>query len=53
MASPSPSSWPKEDKRRNLHAVYRVGDLEAHIKFYTENFGMKLVRSLRSKDRSG
>ncbi|KAE7995409.1 hypothetical protein FH972_000211 [Carpinus fangiana] len=36
--------WPKKDKRRFLHAVYRVGDLERTIKFYTECFGMKLLR---------
>uniref|UniRef100_A0A6N2KGW2 VOC domain-containing protein n=1 Tax=Salix viminalis TaxID=40686 RepID=A0A6N2KGW2_SALVM len=36
--------WPKKDKRRLLHAVYRVGDLERTIKFYTEGFGMKLLR---------
>ncbi|KAM3362638.1 lactoylglutathione lyase GLX1 [Capsicum galapagoense] len=36
--------WPKKDKRRFLHAVYRVGDLERTIKFYTECFGMKVLR---------
>ncbi|XP_061336917.1 lactoylglutathione lyase GLX1-like isoform X2 [Gastrolobium bilobum] len=36
--------WPKEDRRRFLHAVYRVGDLDRTIKFYTEAFGMKLLR---------
>ncbi|GFZ06314.1 glyoxalase/bleomycin resistance protein/dioxygenase superfamily protein [Actinidia rufa] len=36
--------WPKKDKRRFLHAVYRVGDLDRTIKFYTECFGMKLLR---------
>ncbi|KAF5474811.1 lactoylglutathione lyase GLX1-like [Juglans microcarpa x Juglans regia] len=36
--------WPKKDKRRFLHAVYRVGDLDRAIKFYTECFGMKLLR---------
>lgn len=25
--------WPKKDKRRFLHAVYRVGDLERTIKY--------------------
>lgn len=25
--------WPQKDKRRFLHAVYRVGDLERTIKF--------------------
>ncbi|QCD77140.1 lactoylglutathione lyase GLX1-like [Vigna unguiculata] len=36
--------WPKKDKRRFLHAVYRVGDLDRTIKFYTECLGMKLLR---------
>ncbi|KAK0580038.1 hypothetical protein LWI29_035495 [Acer saccharum] len=36
--------WPKKDKRRLLHAVYRVGDLDRTIKFYTEGLGMKLLR---------
>ncbi|KAI4295908.1 hypothetical protein L6164_035904 [Bauhinia variegata] len=36
--------WPKKDKRRFLHAVYRVGDLDRTIEFYTECFGMKLLR---------
>lgn len=36
--------WPKKDKRRFLHVVYRVGDLDRTIKFYTEAFGMKLLR---------
>ncbi|KAL6567504.1 Lactoylglutathione lyase [Orobanche gracilis] len=36
--------WPKQDKRRFLHAVYRVVDLDHTIKFYTECFGMKLLR---------
>ncbi|XP_052170069.1 probable lactoylglutathione lyase, chloroplastic isoform X2 [Diospyros lotus] len=36
--------WVKNDKRRMLHAVYRVGDLDKTIKFYTECLGMKLLR---------
>ncbi|XP_031262329.1 lactoylglutathione lyase GLX1-like [Pistacia vera] len=36
--------WPKKDKRRMLHVVYRVGDLDRTIKFYTECLGMKLLR---------
>ncbi|OIV95829.1 hypothetical protein TanjilG_06805 [Lupinus angustifolius] len=36
--------WPKKDRHRFLHAVYRVGDLDHTIKFYTEAFGMKLLR---------
>ncbi len=33
-----------------LHTMIRVGNLEKSIKFYTENFGMKL---LRQKDYPG
>ncbi|KAJ6407117.1 hypothetical protein OIU84_010597 [Salix udensis] len=36
--------WVKKDKRRMLHVVYRVGDLDRTIKFYTECIGMKLLR---------
>ncbi|KAL5842492.1 hypothetical protein ACOSQ3_013095 [Xanthoceras sorbifolium] len=36
--------WPKKDNRRFLHVVYRVGNLDRTIKFYTEGFGMKLLR---------
>ncbi|KAK2644510.1 hypothetical protein Ddye_019705 [Dipteronia dyeriana] len=36
--------WPKKDNHRFLHVVYRVGDLDRTIKFYTEVFGMKLLR---------
>ncbi|KAH1124805.1 hypothetical protein GYH30_014469 [Glycine max] len=36
--------WVKNDNRRFLHVVYRVGDLEKTIKFYTECLGMKLLR---------
>lgn len=36
--------WAQKDKKRFLHAVYRVGDLERTIKFYTECLGMKLLR---------
>ena len=35
---------------RFLHTMIRVGNLEKSIKFYTENFGMKL---LRQKDYPG
>lgn len=34
----------KKDNRRLLHVVYRVGNLEKTIKFYTEVLGMKLLR---------
>ncbi|ONK60988.1 uncharacterized protein A4U43_C08F24820 [Asparagus officinalis] len=46
IAVPSESvlEWVQKDKRRFLHAVYRVGDLERTIKFYTECFGMTLLR---------
>lgn len=36
--------WAKSDNRRFLHVVYRVGDLDKTIKFYTECLGMKLLR---------
>lgn len=36
--------WAKTDNRRLLHAVYRVGDLDKTIKFYTECLGMKVLR---------
>ncbi|KAG5516455.1 hypothetical protein RHGRI_037241 [Rhododendron griersonianum] len=36
--------WPTKDNRRFLRAVYRVGDLDRTIEFYTEGFGMKLLR---------
>ncbi|KAK8568663.1 hypothetical protein V6N13_106560 [Hibiscus sabdariffa] len=36
--------WVKKDSRRMLHVVYRVGDLDRTIKFYTECLGMKLLR---------
>ncbi|CAM8886287.1 unnamed protein product [Rhodiola kirilowii] len=36
--------WVRNDKRRMLHAVYNVGDLDKTIKFYTECLGMKLLR---------
>ena len=30
--------WPKKDKRRFLHAVHRVGDLDRTIKYVSSNF---------------
>ncbi|KAJ3686184.1 hypothetical protein LUZ61_015348 [Rhynchospora tenuis] len=36
--------WVKQDNRRLLHVVYRVGDLDKTIRFYTECLGMKLLR---------
>ncbi|XP_022731713.1 probable lactoylglutathione lyase, chloroplastic isoform X2 [Durio zibethinus] len=36
--------WVKKDKRRMFHVVYRVGDLDRTIKFYSECLGMKLLR---------
>ncbi|KAF9593497.1 hypothetical protein IFM89_023990 [Coptis chinensis] len=36
--------WAKTDNRRFLHAVYRVGNLDKTIKFYTECLGMQLLR---------
>ncbi|VAI38535.1 unnamed protein product [Triticum turgidum subsp. durum] len=37
-------AWAKKDNRRLLHVVYRVGDIDRTIKFYTECLGMKLLR---------
>ncbi|KGN64513.1 lactoylglutathione lyase GLX1 [Cucumis sativus] len=36
--------WPGKDNRRFVRAVYRVGDLDRTIKFYTECLEMKLLR---------
>ncbi|XP_056176942.1 probable lactoylglutathione lyase, chloroplastic isoform X2 [Syzygium oleosum] len=44
LTEDSALQWAKKDKRRMLHVVYRVGDLDKTIKFYTECFGMKLLR---------
>lgn len=35
--------WPKKDKRRFLHAVYRVGDLERTIKYAWDSSCNKLI----------
>lgn len=37
-------AWAKKDHRRLLHVVYRVGNIDRTIKFYTECLGMKLLR---------
>ncbi|KAI3435000.1 hypothetical protein D9Q98_003052 [Chlorella vulgaris] len=44
MAAAATSDWAKQDERRMLHAVYRVGDMDASIKFYKDCLGMKLLR---------
>ncbi|GAB4854306.1 hypothetical protein Ancab_022892 [Ancistrocladus abbreviatus] len=44
IAEENALEWAKNDKRRLLHVVYRVGDLDKTIKFYTECLGMKLLR---------
>ncbi|KAL8156675.1 hypothetical protein AgCh_001681 [Apium graveolens] len=36
--------WPKKDMHMFINVVSRVGDLVRTIKFYTEGFGMKLLR---------
>ncbi|KAL8156673.1 hypothetical protein AgCh_001679 [Apium graveolens] len=36
--------WPRKDKHGFLNVVSHVGDLVRSIKFYTEGFGMKLLR---------
>ncbi|PRW33813.1 putative lactoylglutathione chloroplastic [Chlorella sorokiniana] len=38
------ADWVKQDERRMLHAVYRVGDMDKTIKYYQDCFGMKLLR---------
>lgn len=38
------SGWLKEDSRRILHAVYRVGDLKKSVDFYTKSLGLKELR---------
>ncbi|CAA7394351.1 unnamed protein product [Spirodela intermedia] len=44
LSSDKVLEWSLKDKKRLLHAVYRVGDLDRTIKFYTECFGMNLLR---------
>jgi hypothetical protein len=36
--------WAKEDTRRMLHAVYRVGPMDEYCKFMDACFGMKQLR---------
>ncbi|XP_021288557.1 putative lactoylglutathione lyase [Herrania umbratica] len=45
-ASPSDDllAWVQQDNRRFLNAVIRVTNLNRTIKFYTENFGMQVLR---------
>jgi len=42
--SAAAGTWVTEDKRRMLHVVYRVGDMQKHIDFYTKQLGMQLLR---------
>ncbi|KAG6513235.1 hypothetical protein ZIOFF_023548 [Zingiber officinale] len=44
LSSENLLEWAQKDKRRFLHAVYRVGNLDRTIEFYTECLGMKLLR---------
>ncbi|KAM3282151.1 lactoylglutathione lyase GLX1 isoform X1 [Capsicum chacoense] len=44
LSDENASDWIKKDKRRMLHVVYRVGNLDKTIKFYSECLGMKLLR---------
>eukprot|EP00798_Chlamydomonas_sp_ICE-L_P013843 gene13843-19765_t len=41
------SAWAKEDRRRNKRAVFQAQDLGAHLKYYEDNFGMKLVKQCK------
>ena len=43
-ASDDAKQWPKQDKRRFLHAVYRVGNMDETIEYYKKHFGMKQLR---------
>lgn len=43
-ASAAPSDWAQQDRRRMLHAVYRVGDMNAYIDYMKSCFGMQLLR---------
>jgi lactoylglutathione lyase len=43
MASAAPADWLQQDKRRMLHVVYRVGDMQKAIDFY-KTLGMDLLR---------
>lgn len=36
------TDWVSTDNRRMLHAVYRVGDMDATVDFYTKCLGMKV-----------
>jgi len=38
------SDWIKQDERKMLHAVYRVGDIDATAEYYKKHFGMKQLR---------
>ena len=40
----SGGDWAKEDSRRMLHAVYRVGPMDEYCKFMDACFGMKQLR---------
>ncbi len=44
MATTASADWSAQDTRKMLHAVYRVGDLEATEEYYTKHFGMKRLR---------
>ncbi|CAG9465985.1 unnamed protein product [Pedinophyceae sp. YPF-701] len=44
MATQADASWVKDDNRRMLHVVYRVGDMDATIEYYKKHFGMQLLR---------
>eukprot|EP00884_Botryococcus_braunii_P010067 jgi/Botrbrau1/19061/Bobra.0100s0085.1 len=45
MATSASSDWLKQDERRMLHAVYRVGNLDQTVEYYKKHFGMKVLRA--------
>jgi lactoylglutathione lyase len=43
-AATASADWVKQDERRMLHAVYRVGDLQKYMDFAKDCLGMKVLR---------
>ena len=44
-------NWAREDSRRMLHPVFRVGDLQKTIDCYRDQFGMQLLRQIDVPDK--